>query len=290
MTEQSDQTPSAEPSLPPPAIDPASGRIACDLLCVECEYNLRTLAADGRCPECGRPVRDSVLEHDPPGVHFNWLVVLKGGFDLLVWGSPLLGFAVFGGIILNATGGHSVPEILLGSMFAASGVLGGIMTMIGVCVVIGPQPPGSAGRAPRWARPAFFAGILGSMTVIALLVVVPSLPAAFRFALPLCVPLAGSVPIAFGVYCRWLACRSRRDNLRRATTVATWSWVVCVALGAVALMVFFIDDSGRIRWGDELGSSLLVAMTIIFVGGLPLWIVVFFMLRKEVMSELDRFS
>lgn len=30
--------------------------ISDDLLCVTCEYNLRTLQENGRCPECGTPV------------------------------------------------------------------------------------------------------------------------------------------------------------------------------------------------------------------------------------------
>lgn len=31
-----------------------------DLSCVTCRYNLRTLRLEGRCPECGAPVRESV--------------------------------------------------------------------------------------------------------------------------------------------------------------------------------------------------------------------------------------
>jgi uncharacterized repeat protein (TIGR04138 family) len=33
-----------------------------DLPCVECGYNLRGLASDGRCPECGADVADSIAE------------------------------------------------------------------------------------------------------------------------------------------------------------------------------------------------------------------------------------
>lgn len=33
-----------------------AGRVECDLRCVRCGYNLRTLAWDGRCPECGTAV------------------------------------------------------------------------------------------------------------------------------------------------------------------------------------------------------------------------------------------
>lgn len=33
-----------------------------DLACVECEYNLRSLPAEGRCPECGTDVARSIAE------------------------------------------------------------------------------------------------------------------------------------------------------------------------------------------------------------------------------------
>ena len=45
------------PSLPPAALLDAAGRLRCDLPCVECGYNLRTLRHDGRCPECSADVR-----------------------------------------------------------------------------------------------------------------------------------------------------------------------------------------------------------------------------------------
>jgi uncharacterized repeat protein (TIGR04138 family) len=40
--------------------------INCDLACIGCEYNLRGLATDGKCPECGRPIRET-LETVPSG-------------------------------------------------------------------------------------------------------------------------------------------------------------------------------------------------------------------------------
>jgi uncharacterized repeat protein (TIGR04138 family) len=40
--------------------------INCDLACVKCEYNLRGLMTDGKCPECGAPI-EATLESVPPG-------------------------------------------------------------------------------------------------------------------------------------------------------------------------------------------------------------------------------
>lgn len=38
----------------------AAGRVAGDLPCDQCGYNLRTLLPDGRCPECGHPVAETL--------------------------------------------------------------------------------------------------------------------------------------------------------------------------------------------------------------------------------------
>jgi hypothetical protein len=40
--------------------------INCDLTCVACEYNLRGLMTDGKCPECGAAIH-ATLERVPPG-------------------------------------------------------------------------------------------------------------------------------------------------------------------------------------------------------------------------------
>ena len=43
-------------------------RISTDMYCIECNYNLRTLSRDGRCPECGTPVIETIQE--PPAPQF----------------------------------------------------------------------------------------------------------------------------------------------------------------------------------------------------------------------------
>lgn len=47
-----------QPAAPQP-LD-AAGRVAVDLSCVACGYNLRTLLAEGRCPECTQPVASAI--------------------------------------------------------------------------------------------------------------------------------------------------------------------------------------------------------------------------------------
>ena len=49
----------AEPRTRPSGIDP-HGRLTVSVPCATCGYDLRTLAYEGVCPECGKPVRESV--------------------------------------------------------------------------------------------------------------------------------------------------------------------------------------------------------------------------------------
>lgn len=62
------------------------GRIAIDIPCARCGYNLRSLSAGGLCPECGSPVRDSEPLHlrSP-----KWLSRVRLGVLILLLSLPL---------------------------------------------------------------------------------------------------------------------------------------------------------------------------------------------------------
>ena len=51
----------------------ADGRIAVDLPCVHCQYNLRTLAGDGNCPECGARVWQSTQARSLRFANTEWV-------------------------------------------------------------------------------------------------------------------------------------------------------------------------------------------------------------------------
>ena len=66
--------------------------IGYDLPCRTCRYNLRTLSAAGKCPECGTPVKNSIPRDvlaDP-----RWLGQLRSGAVAIVSGACLLLIAV----------------------------------------------------------------------------------------------------------------------------------------------------------------------------------------------------
>lgn len=62
--------------------DDAALPIAFDLACIGCEYNLRTLRAEAGCPECGRPVRET-LEAFSRGWSWDEIKVWRRGCKLV---------------------------------------------------------------------------------------------------------------------------------------------------------------------------------------------------------------
>ncbi len=101
----------------------AEGRVAIDLPCVGCGYNLRTLLHDARCPECARPVVESLrgdfLRFADPG----WVKGLGRGLLLVL-------IAIGAGIVLPplfflAAVGTSGPEIMI-SVFIVGLIIGAL--------------------------------------------------------------------------------------------------------------------------------------------------------------------
>ncbi len=75
----------------------AHGVIEGDLPCATCGYNLRTLPREGRCPECGQDVRDSILPTSPRFESWKEMRRVRVGAGLLVLSFlvPLLIYVVF---------------------------------------------------------------------------------------------------------------------------------------------------------------------------------------------------
>ena len=67
-----------------------ASQLCADLACVHCEYNLRSQPIDGLCPECGKPVADSL---GPPlfeAAGRPWRIRFAIGLWLLVIAWPLM--------------------------------------------------------------------------------------------------------------------------------------------------------------------------------------------------------
>lgn len=60
-----------------------------DITCRRCSYNLRGLATDGRCPECGTPIRASLFGDMLCYCDPIWLTRLSRGTWLIIFGTVL---------------------------------------------------------------------------------------------------------------------------------------------------------------------------------------------------------
>lgn len=62
----------------------SEGRLDMDLLCIDCEYNLRTIRPDEHCPECGKAVAESARGDVLALSNVEWLRTVRRGFDTLL--------------------------------------------------------------------------------------------------------------------------------------------------------------------------------------------------------------
>lgn len=285
---QSNPKPPGGPGMPRPAVDPATDRIACDLPCVGCEYNLRTLRADGRCPECGKEVAASIRESDPNAIHLYWITELKGGLDVLYLGISFLSVAVITILIPLMTGGSGFG--LLTAVFMPCLLLGLFMLAIGTFVVIGARPPSWVGQGLSRTRVVFFVGILGTVMLIICAIMLAPLWWLSASVAMLAVACAGSIPISFSYYCCQLAFRYPTDRLRKTATVGVWATALCMSTLVIQLFMLILEEAWDISIVICPGSTLFVMATILFLGELPLYIAFFHKLREAITEELNRFS
>jgi hypothetical protein len=72
------------------------GVVEKDILCLECRYNLRTLNASAKCPECGSPVAKSLARwQNAKNENFRRLATAA---IILVWTGTVLGIEYAGGL------------------------------------------------------------------------------------------------------------------------------------------------------------------------------------------------
>lgn len=284
---QSNPKPPAGPDIPRLAVDPATGRIASDLPCTGCQYNLRTLRTDGRCPECGKEVAASIRESDPTVLRFHWITGLKGGLDVLFLGILILAVAATAILIFIVT--RSFVFGLLTVVAIVYSFLGLFMLAVGTLVVIGSRPPSWVGQGLRKTRVVFFAGIPGTVMLIICAIVLSPIWWVSASVAMLAIACAGSIPISFSYYCRQLAFRYPMDRLRKTATVGVWATALCVSMLALQLFMPILEEAWDISIDIRVGSTLSVVAVIMFMGELPLCIVFFYKLRAATMEELNRF-
>lgn len=280
----------------------ATGILIDDVPCFVCGYNLRAASRQATCPECGRPVVDSLKHSDMSLADATWLRALAAGTIRLV-------------VAMIAV----VPAFLFEFMMPLGSIFWGLppVVMPGALVILSvgcwrltrPEPdrlviPGNRTRlAVRGLGVAM--GLLGLLSIVMLLAGwLLSIDQLFYTAV---LPLLGAMPLALAllpclnVYLRRLARRASMEGLAKQTTLALHSLLVTSILLVVMLIGFVILAALSIGAAFGGGPSpvpdavlalvgiALLGVTLIAVG-LYIWSIVLLIWYARVFRRMARLS
>lgn len=222
-------------------VDQSTKTVAADVFCVHCEYNLKTLALAGQCPECGQPVAKSLRPSDLCFAASDWLAEVRHGFARTTFGAAVFLFCVL--IFFLALTNRNLDGAILAMVASAGGTAALAVALSGVSRVVAPDCMPSVDGEPVIARKV--AECAMEVLYVAAVPIVIGLCAFEGFgplAPGLVAGLTSVTGVAFGVYVRWYAQRGRRRRLEQMTTVAVWLIGAC-GVAALYVSVFWFLSS-----------------------------------------------
>ncbi|RMF84955.1 MAG: hypothetical protein D6744_02175 [Planctomycetota bacterium] len=287
---------------PPPELFDETGRIAQDVQCRRCSYNLRGLSGDGRCPECGTPVGRSthgdLLRYSDP----DWVQALELGVRLILLGIVANLLAGVIGAVLNA-----FFHPLIGGLVQLAGSAVGFY---GTWLLTEPDPSGIGedvyGRARKVTRFAMLVGVIGQVASMLQRVVVLS-----NAVLLLLIPVA-IVAALIGVVGFWyqlfyiekLAERVPQEDVVRRARFLRWAYPIStggVILGGVLATLYVLVTGPAAPWtpgggpppgGAAPAGGLVAASCVVTIFGLAtlvfgvMYLVMLFKLRRALKDQL----
>ena len=226
--------PDSQPAPPAaPVSSDASESVTADLACVGCGYNLRGLRRAGDCPECGKPVAETIKARAGLFGDAAWIRRMAMGCDLLliapVW-VPVV--AVLGGAMAAALGALSHVAATIGFVVLPLGILG--VVAFGAALLTSPEPgetDGPARLVRRSARAVMGVAMAGSLLLF--VVVFGDVTTKFVLLILLGMPLASFlVVVLLNVYCAMIARRMGESVIGRMLMFCTAAIVGAVVLTA----------------------------------------------------------
>ena len=262
------QVPAAEGDDPrQPAAVGGPTDVSQDMPCLGCGYNLRGLRSDGRCPECGKPVRHTLdgdlLSFGPRA----YLRKLRRGVLLLLiafmgsaldGGMGLLSYGVLLALNLSETlpyGTYGLWELL--DIMKAVSPVQKVALLLGAWFVTA-REPGRQGSLPRWrvlCRSAFAASLVANVVSLALSSALSSSTASPQLiTLSFVARFVGTTAYMLGLfslltYLAHIAMRIRDPLLERKAGIVKWGFAATAALMVVNWLLiltwFWLFQTGR---------------------------------------------
>ncbi|HVP12265.1 MAG TPA: hypothetical protein VMV94_13890 [Phycisphaerae bacterium] len=209
--------------------------IADDMACVICGYNLRSLQASGRCPECGSPVHRSIHGDLLRYADAEWLGKVLLGITLMLWGILVM-------ILLRIAEGIGSAAKTNEVYFVGPALAASVLDVLAAFLITVQEPKIAMSEdTVTWRR------IIRICAVVSILGQVLAQLEAFLgntwlIAIGAVLSLAAAVAY-FGkfVYLRRFALRIPDQNLARSTRIVMWGFVITVAgAGILAGVIAFL--------------------------------------------------
>ncbi|MCZ6543817.1 MAG: hypothetical protein O6768_09140 [Planctomycetota bacterium] len=248
-----------------------AGRLAEDLTCRSCGYNLRGLNPKIACPECSTPIDRSIhgdlLQFCDPA----WVGRMGRGLQLIIIGllvNVAYGIVVGSAIMLLTPTGTTMMTMTT----ALAGTIGAalsLITAIGVWMLTTADPGQAEAEQPLTARRLARWCILARVAAAPLELIVSPLGGmglgtlGAPFTPRLMIPMVGLVALgmialigtAAGlIYLRQIALRIPRESLAKQTRTVMWGYVICSAVGVVFSVGMVLMMTQMMRTGAAPGA------------------------------------
>jgi len=219
---------------------PTPVRLTHALPCVSCGYDLRGLAIEGSCPECGTPIerslRGDLLRFSDP----RWVTAVAHGMGWLIFAVVL---TILLGVVFESLSATREAVLLITTHEAALSFAGEIIidavAMIGYWLVTTPDP--RDGNQParqrvrlcaRWCQ---VAGIVGGLTASG--ITMTAVDDRIGMGVSFVANLVGLVGMfALLIYLRGIAIRIPNARLASHTTSIMWGYVASMGLMMLTML------------------------------------------------------
>ncbi|MCH8807913.1 MAG: hypothetical protein IH986_17750 [Planctomycetes bacterium] len=243
-----------------------SGTIGTDQPCRECGYNLRSLSLDGVCPECGRPVRRSII---PDGLRFDSFRAMRRtrlgiGVWVLALALPAMGTSAFKVVTLVTPliWGELAPPnqpfrfLYMATIYTWSfaGAAAGLLIGLGVLLITFPFTRRTALYRPKLAICAAGVALLLMVTALISSALWRLLLAPGLSLLPLILGIVGTCAHAAALLLCWiyLMLRLDREHCRRLRLVM-WAGLLAFGLLVSELPLQILLSFGNL-WVTPVGG------------------------------------